>query len=651
MNQKNKKWIPLPNLSPRLSTSRLVSRIALAVTCLIALQATPTLLAADVTWSSTGTSTPGGDGDWTGGATWWNGSSAISWTDGDNAIFTALGNTTVNSSVTVNSIAFTNSTNNISILNGTGDITLNSGITARNSANTAARTFTISESIALGASQTWGVTNGGATGTANLLVSGSISGSGYGITKTGNGTLTLSGTNNTYTGTTTISAGTVIVGSALQNNKNITGNILINGGTLQFTNANQIADTASVTMSSGNVVFNQTETINSYSQSGGSNNLTGNLTVNSSSAFTGGSLGVGARAAVLTLNGPITLGNYTFTWGAGSPLANGIVFGGDVSVDAGTTTTFSSPTGRITLTNNRVIDVGAGANMNVQWTVVGAGSFEKSGTGTLTLTGANTYSNGTLVSAGTLVGNSTSLQRAITNNSAVIFNNTADGTYSGVMSGTGTLTKTGAGALTLSGANTYTGATLVSAGSMIVNGSTAAGSTLTVDSGATLGGSGTINGAANVNGNLQPGNSPGLLTFGDNLTLGATANTTFEINGDTLRGTDYDGINVTSALTYNGTMTLAVGTTFGVGSYTFNLFDFGSQSGSFTTIALSGNYSGNLTGPGNIWSLTSGNETWTYTHSTGDLGLEVVPEPSTYALLMVAAAGLGAHVVRRRRKR
>jgi fibronectin-binding autotransporter adhesin len=67
----------------------------------------------------------------------------------------------------------------------------------------------------------------------------------------------------------------------------------------------------------------------------------------------------------------------------------------------------------------------------------------KTGTGTVTLSGANTYTGGTTVSAGILQGNATSLQGNIVNNSLVIFFDQAiSGSYAGVLSGTGSLTKT-----------------------------------------------------------------------------------------------------------------------------------------------------------------------------------------------------------------
>jgi hypothetical protein len=40
----------------------------------------------------------------------------------------------------------------------------------------------------------------------------------------------------------------------------------------------------------------------------------------------------------------------------------------------------------------------------------------------------------------------------------------------------------------------------------------------------------------------------------------------------------------------------------------------------FNTVAIS------LTGPGDVWSLTSGDNTWTFTHSTGDLGLNFLEQ-------------------------
>ena len=85
----------------------------------------------------------------------------------------------------------------------------------------------------------------------------------------------------------------------------------------------------------------------------------------------------------------------------------------------------------------------------------GTGSLTKMGAGTLTLSGANTYSGGTTVNAGILSGNSTSLQGNIVNNATVNFNQAVAGTYAGAMSGTGVLTKSGAGTLILTGANTY----------------------------------------------------------------------------------------------------------------------------------------------------------------------------------------------------
>lgn len=179
-----------------------------------------------MTWSSAGNSTSGGTGNWSGGSTWWNGSSAVTWSAGDNATFSAAGNTTVNSTITVGSLTFTSSTANSSILAGAGTFTLNGGITVTNTGNTTAITNTITSNITLGANQTWTVNNGGSIGTANLTVSGIISGANRRLTKAGNGTLILSGLN-TFSGGTTIDGGTLQLKAAATNAFN-TGNLTYN---------------------------------------------------------------------------------------------------------------------------------------------------------------------------------------------------------------------------------------------------------------------------------------------------------------------------------------------------------------------------------------------------------------------------------------
>ena len=83
---------------------------------------------------------------------------------------------------------------------------------------------------------------------------------------------------------------------------------------------------------------------------------------------------------------------------------------------------------------------------------------------------------------------------------------TVSGVISGVG---GSLTKVGTGTLTLSGTNTYTGATTVNGGTLVVDGSTALSSLTTVNPGATLAGSGTVGNTAIAGGTLTPGSVGG----------------------------------------------------------------------------------------------------------------------------------------------
>jgi autotransporter-associated beta strand protein len=139
----------------------------------------------------------------------------------------------------------------------------------------------------------------------------------------------------------------------------------------------------------------------------------------------------------------------------------------------------------------------------------------------------------------------------------------------------GSLTKGGTGTVTLSGTNTFTGNTLVQSGALYVNGTSV--SPLTeAPAGATFGGSGTISGHVNVQGRLAPGaDAAAAFGIGGTLTLGSGAVAEMQIGAAA-----YDRVTGSVATALDGTVNVSFLPGFApAGGETYQLFS-GTISGS-----------------------------------------------------------------------
>lgn len=200
---------------------------------------------------------------------------------------------------------------------------------------------------------------------------------------------------------------------------------------------------------------------------------------------------------------------------------------GGLSFSTGTLrTTASFNTARATTLNagGGTIETAAGTTLGVTGAVAGAGALTKTGTGTLVLSGTNSYAGGTAIRAGTVevardanlgaVAGPLTLDSGTLRTTADIttargitlgaaggtFETLADTalTAQSAIAGPGGLTKAGGGALILRAANSYAGPTSVTAGTLAVGDATSTGASIngpvSVAAGATLGGYGRGNG-------------------------------------------------------------------------------------------------------------------------------------------------------------
>jgi autotransporter-associated beta strand protein len=441
-----------------------------------------------------------------------------------------------------------------------------------------------------------------------------FSGSG-GLTKTGAGVLTLDGNNSTYTGVTTLNAGTLSVGTLANGGSNSSigaatnnaANLVINGGTLQYTGAG-----------------NSTTRLFTLGTNGGTLDAsgTGNLTFGNATAvvFTGTN-----AARTLTLTGTNTGAN-TF-----SPIIS--------NNGTGLTSVIKSGSGEWVLNTASTFSGG---------TTINAGTLALGVNTALLNTGNLTINGGTfgLVTFAQTLGNVTLASGNITSTTGTLTVNTPgsiavqSGNISAILAGTGNVTKSTAGTVTLSGVNTFTGGVVLNAGTLDINGTKALGGatgnfTLGADgvtfdntSGATV--TMAINNPETWNGNFTFAGSNALSMGTGAITLGGNRTVTINASTLTLGGVIGDAGHAYSLTKAGaGTLTLSAANTF-TGGTTINA---GTLALGVNTALLN---TGNLTINGGTFSLvafaqTLGNVTLVNGSITSTTGTLTVNTPGSIA--------------------
>jgi uncharacterized protein with beta-barrel porin domain len=299
-------------------------------------------------------------------------------------------------------------------------------------------------------------------------------------------------------GSTQFNGNTSAKGATITNGSTTTGNT-------NFVDQSTAANAVIVNNNGGTTTFG-VSIVGTDTATAGNANITNHAggTTEFVAATTAGNATITNEAGGFVQFGDSGIGSSTAT------AANSIINNsGNVSFNALTTAGDAAIT---TNSGGNIFFFDSSTGGNAQFLTNAGGTFDISG---LTAAGMTA---GSIAGAGSYILGGKSLTVGSNNLST-----TVSGIISGVG---GSLTKVGSGTLTLTGINTYSGATNVNSGALEVDGSTAPSFLTTVNAGGTLSGVGTVGTTAVAGGVLAPGNaaSPFLpLTVQGNLSFTAAS--------------------------------------------------------------------------------------------------------------------------------
>ena len=538
---------------------------------------------------------------------------AFDTTNASGSSFTIADNITDTSGSGGGSLALTKLGTNVLILTGdnsfTGDTKINTGTLQLGNGGT---TGSLSASGAISNNATLAFNRSNTVTQGTDFSAAAITGTGN-LTQNGTGTLVLNA-NNTYTGATTVNSGTLSINSignggnasVIGSSSNAAANLILGNATLLYTGGNASTNRNFTLASGTNSTIDISNIGTTLTLSGSTTGTTGGLTKNGSgrlvlagtNTYTGETV---LNTGTLALNhiyaiawSPLKINGGTIDNTSGSAIylnMNPQTWNGDFAFAGTNDLTLGGST--VNMTASRILNVSAG-NLTITGNIFGTNSsLTKNGSGTLILSGSNTYAGNTTISGGMLqfantlyngnTANWTNSKIQIASGGTLAINVGGTGEFTaanittirdsilfplGFASGSnlaldttnasgGTFTydnflydprtnhifglkKLGTNTLILTGGNSYTGATTIEAG------------TLQLGNGGTLGTLSTSSAIVN-NGTL-------LFNRYDNITQGShfSANGITGTGNLTKNGTGMLTLN--AANTYNGSTTLNTGT-------------------------------------------------------------------------------------------